>query len=105
MNQYNILRFDISVKYFLLMNVIDRIQKVSNNKWGSFFWKSLTILDDIIELSTFTQFENRIEIILIVEKSENSSNVGVLQVILDLKLPNKLSQEVLLYHSFLLDCF
>ena len=72
------------------MNVTNCIQKVPDDEGSGLFWKSLSIFDDIVKLSAFTQLQNRVKIVLIVKEPINFGDVRMLQKRLDFKFPDKL---------------
>jgi hypothetical protein len=78
MDQDDVLRFDVSVEDFLLMDVTDGIQKISDNKRSGFFRKSLAIFDDIVELASFPELQNGVKVILVVEEAINPGDIGML---------------------------
>ncbi len=84
------------------MNVTNCIQKVPDDEGSGLLRKSLSVLDDIVKLSAFTQLQNRVKVVLVVEKSIHFGDVRMLQKRLDFQLPDKLGQKILFDYSLLL---
>ncbi len=62
-NQHDIFRLNVSVKDLLFMNVTNCIQKVPDDEGSGLLRKSLSVLDDIVKLSAFTQLQNRVKVV------------------------------------------
>lgn len=71
MDQYDILRFDISVQYFIFMHKLQSIKQITDNEGGSFFRKSWPVGDDIEQLAITSELKYNINILLVMEISVN----------------------------------
>ncbi len=78
MNQDNVFGLDVPVKDFFFMNVTDGIQKVPDNEGSGFLGKSLSVLDDVVELAPFAELQNGVKVVLVVEEAVNPGDVGML---------------------------
>jgi hypothetical protein len=77
MDQHNIFRLDVSVQNLLIMNVTDRIEQVPHNERRALLGKRLAVLDDVVKLAALAQLQNRIKVTLVVEKTVNPRDVGM----------------------------
>lgn len=77
------------------MDVAHRIQETSDDVGSRLLGKGLAILDHVIELASLTQFQNWVEVILVMEKTVYFSDIGMLKIVLDFDFPDELGQEIL----------
>lgn len=84
------------------MDVAHRIQETSDDVGSRLLGKCLAILDNVIKLASLTQFQDWVEIILVMEKTVYFSDIGMVKIVLDFDFPDELGQEVLLDQALFL---
>ena len=84
MNENNVLRFDISMKYLGFMHSGNSLQQIANDERGTFFAQFSATGHDIVELSVTSQLQNGVEILLICKETVGFDDVGVVKESLNL---------------------
>jgi hypothetical protein len=78
------------------MHNIDGFEEVADNERGTFFGEGFPGGDDVVELPVAPQLHDRVEVVLVAEEPVVLDDVGVVQEVLDLQLPDELHQQVVL---------
>ena len=104
-NKNNIFWFDVSVEDFVLVHAFYSLKEVLGNKGSGLLRKIFVLGDNIVELAVRAEFEKSVEVSLIMEKTVNINDVGMIQEGLDLQLSNELLEDIILNYFFLLQHF
>lgn len=105
--KHNILRFDISETNVVRMEVGDHLQELENNSGDLLLSPSDPILASVIdfaeELSTFEQFHDDVDALLILEVLVDPHNMGVLKVLEQVDFFEEAVDVLVFEQSFLQD--
>lgn len=77
-NKNNIFWFDVSVENFVLVHAFYSLKEVLGNEGGGLFRKIFVLGDNIVELAVRAEFKESVEVSLIMEKTVNINDVGMI---------------------------
>ncbi len=98
--QHNVFGFDISVDDSVGVNLVDRLADLPHDAGGFGLGHWLWLLKHVIELSPRPHFQDDENVLLIVKKTIHFNDVAVVEVHLDLQLPDKLVSDFLLHEKY-----
>lgn len=103
--QDNILWFDVSVDDFEGVNLINSLADLFDIAGYLLLWHRLVFFELVIELSTCSDFQDDVNIGLIIEVSVHFNYVRMVEIHLYFKLSDKLLDNLLLFQKLFLDHF
>lgn len=78
MNQDNILRLDVTMKDFVVVQVRHCVEKIANYEGCALLGQSLTIFYYVVQLAALSELQYRVEVLCILEEPIYFCNVWVL---------------------------
>ena len=90
MTKNDILQFDVTMNNLSLVHIVNSLNDLPHQDRCRFLAKMMTFLKQIVKMTITSQFQEKIDILLITEEIVKFNEIRVIQKCLDFYLPYQL---------------